>query len=143
MSPSRCLLVSLGVFLLLLSPAMVRGQSEAEIAYGEAKAAFEAAQFEKARDLLITASQTDVKNPDIHLLLGKAEYQLGNIEAAMAAWRRTLQLAPRQAYARRMLEVLTGQAIDADARLRIAAGLLQDGLLQPAARASRRHCPFP
>jgi tetratricopeptide (TPR) repeat protein len=139
MCPSRFLPVSIGVCLLVLSTAVAaRAQSEAEIAYGEAKTAFEAGQFDKARDLLVTASQTDVKSPDIYLLLGKAEYQLGNIEEAMEAWRRTLRLAPAQAYASRMLEVLTGQAVDADARLRIAAGLLQDGLLQPAANELAR-----
>jgi len=130
---SRMLVVSVAVLWAALAVAVpAQAQTEAELAYREAKAAIEKGELEKARDLLVTASQTDDKNPDIFLLLGKTEYQLGNVEKAIQAWRHTLQLAPKQAYAKRMLDALSGHVLDADVRLRIASGLLRDGLLKPA-----------
>ena len=130
---SRMLILSVTVTCAIWTAAVpARAQTEAELAYGNAKLLFEKGDWAQARDLLVAASQTDDKNPDIVVLLGKAEYQLGNVEKAMEAWRRTLQLAPKHAYARRMIDALSGQAMDVDVRLRIVAGLLRDGLLEPA-----------
>ena len=132
MYPSRLILLNVISLAWTLSAVSARAETEAEIAYGQAKAAYEAGQFAEARGLLRTASQTDRKNPDIFLLLGKAEYQLGGIEEAKDAWRQTLRLAPEQAYAKRMLEVLSAEAVDVDARLEIGEGLLRDRLLDAA-----------
>ncbi|MEK6233177.1 MAG: tetratricopeptide repeat protein, partial [Planctomycetales bacterium] len=120
--------------LLAVAAAPALGQSDAEKALDAARKSFAEEQFDKARDLLITASQTDAKNPDIRLLLGKAHYQLGELNEAMAAWRAVLRLAPNQAYAKRMLETLTGKTLDADARLQVVAGLLRDRILEPVPR---------
>ena len=49
------------------------------------------------------ATQTDPKNPEAFLLLGKAHYQLGELDEAIAAWQRTLKLAPEEPFADRML----------------------------------------
>jgi TolA-binding protein len=120
---ATCLLVATAL------PAL--GASDAEQSLDAARTAFDNGQFEKARDLLVTAAQTDAKNPDIRLLLGKSYYQLGELNKAMAAWRVTLQLAPKQAYALRMIDVLSGQALDIDTRLKVVAGLLKDRIYQP------------
>ena len=106
-------------------------QTDAEIALADARKAFAAEDFTNARDLLITAAQTDAKNPDIYLLLGKAHYQLGEVEQAMAAWRTTLRLAPQQAYAMRMLEVLTGHVVDVDTRLAVVVTLVEGEIYEP------------
>jgi len=120
---ATCLLVATAL------PAF--GASDAEQALDAARTAFDNGQFEKSRDLLVTAAQTDAKNPDIRLLLGKSYYQLGELNKAMAAWRVTLQLAPKQAYALRMIDVLSGQALDVDTRLKVVAGLLKNRIYQP------------
>ena len=114
-------------------PASAYAQSDAEIALNKARQAFGAAHFEQARDLLVTAAQTDAKNPDIHLLLGKSYYQLGDVEQAVKAWRTTIRLAPEQAYAKLMLAKLRGADVDVKTRLAIAAALLRDRLYQQAA----------
>jgi TolA-binding protein len=132
MSFTRKCQLGLVVSCLLLAVAgPAHGQPDAEKALDAARVAFDNGQFDQARDLLITAAQTDAKNPDIRLLLGKAHYELGEVGEAMAAWRATLQLAPQQAYAKRMLEVLTGQSLDIDTRLKIVASLLQDRIFDP------------
>ena len=123
--------VVVGFLTIISTPA--HAQSDAEIALGNARKAFAAEQYEQARDLLITAAQTDAKNPDIHLLLGKSHYQLGDIKQAMLAWQTTLRFAPEQAYAKRMLARLKGEAVDAKTRLALAEALLQDRLYQQAA----------
>ena len=112
--------------------APVYAQSDAQEAFQKAKVAFENDQFASARDLLVTASQTDAKNPDIFLLLGKAHYQLGDVDKAIVAWQRTLQLAPAQAYAKRMVTALQGKVIDVDVRIQIVKSLLADYLTKAA-----------
>jgi len=109
-------------------------QTEAERAYEQARAAFAEENFEQARDLLKTAVQTDAKNPDIFLLLGKSHYQLGEIEEAIAAWRKVLQLAPGHEYAKRMVETLTDQRKLAETRLATAGDLMSRGLVDAALR---------
>ena len=68
--------------------------------------------------------KTDADNPDIYLLLGKSHYQLGNVEQAIASWKTTLRLAPKQAYAKRMIANLQGTNVDVKTRLAIASALL-------------------
>ena len=76
---SRMLILSVTVTCATWAAAVpARAQTEAELAYGNAKLLFEKGDWAQARDLLVAASQTDDKNPDIFVLLGKAEYQLGN-----------------------------------------------------------------
>ncbi len=114
------------------SPGALWAQSDAEMALNNARTAFANEQFETARDLLKTAGQTDADNPDVFLLLGKAHYQLGEVDQAIAAWKRTLKLAPTQAYARRMVDVLQGKIVDTDLRIEVITSLLEDGLAQLA-----------
>ena len=112
---------------LATTPTTAMAQSDAEIALQKARAAFAVEQFTTARDLLITASQTDADNPDVFLLLGKAHYQLGEVDKAIAAWKKTLRLAPAQAYARAMVDVLQGKIVDIDARIQVVQELLEAG----------------
>ena len=121
------LALAAGFCLAGFSPTAV-AQSDAEIAMQKARTAFQGEQYTTARDLLITASQTDRENPDIFLLLGKAHYQLGDVDKAIVAWKRTLDLAPAQAYARRMVDALQGKLVDVDVRLNVVRALLSDGL---------------
>ncbi len=114
-------------FGLAFNPTAATAQSDAEIAFEKARTTFAEQQFATARDLLITASQTDADNPDVFLLLGKAHYQLGEVDEAITAWQQTLRLAPAQAYARRMVDVLRGKLVDIDARIRVVRELLDEG----------------
>jgi len=106
----------------------VWAQADAQAAFQKARAAFDAGKYDSARDLLISASQTDKNNPEVSLWLGKAHYQLGEIDRAMAAWKRTLQLAPDQAYAGRMLKVLRGHTAEMDVRIKLIETLMQENL---------------
>ncbi len=107
-------------------------QSDAEIALGKARLAFDAKNFSQARDLLVTASQTDGRNPDIFLLLGRAHYQLGDVAEAIDAWNQTLKLAPNQAYARSMVEKLQGRVDDFDTQLAVVASLIRQRVFDQA-----------
>ncbi|PHS10297.1 MAG: hypothetical protein COA78_11475 [Blastopirellula sp.] len=123
----NCKIASL-IVLFTLFASLAHAQSDAEIALDKARTAYVNEQFEQARDLLITAVQTAGNNPDIHLLLGKSYYQLGEVDKAILAWKNTLKLAPKQAYANRMVEKLTGQSVDPKVRLALASSLLNQRL---------------
>ena len=128
---SRCRtlsIVALTGCLFLTSVAQLHAQSDAEIALQNARAAFQAEQFERARDLSRTASQTDAKNPDVWLLLGKAHLQLGELDQALTAWRTLLRLAPGHEYARRMVTALEGRITDVDTRIKLAEVMISEGL---------------
>jgi len=124
------LLVGCLLSVLLVSPAI--SQSDAEIALKKARAAYQADQFEQARDLTRQASQTDDKNPDVFLLLGKAHFQLGELDQALTAWRRVVKLAPKHDYATRMVAALEGRLTDSDVRLKLVQKLVQENLLKSA-----------
>ena len=88
------------------SVSRLHAQADAQAAFAAAKKAFQQEDFTIARDLLAEASATDRNNPEVFLWLGKAHYQLGEIEEALTAWQRTLKLAPEQPYADRMLKAI-------------------------------------
>ncbi|MHB1034765.1 MAG: tetratricopeptide repeat protein [Pirellulales bacterium] len=112
--------------------SLALAQADAKKAYDDGKAAYQAGQYAQARDLLTAAAQTDPKNPEVFLLLGKAQYQLGAVDQAMAAWTQTLALAPEEPYAGQMLKVLRGQAADVETRLKLVELMLPENLPQPA-----------
>ena len=78
------------------SQALAQALTDAQQAFQGAKTAYDELRFSEARDLAQKASETDPKNPDVFLLLGKAHYQLGELDEAMAAWKQTLVLAPKR-----------------------------------------------
>ena len=129
---TRVILVALAA-----APSVAMAQAEAAKAFTDGKAAYEKGDFEKARELLTKASQTDVRNPEVFLWLGKAHYQLGQVDEAMAAWTRTLRLAPNEPYAKKMLQALRGQLVEADAKVRLVEALL-NARLYPAADSQAR-----
>lgn len=118
--------------LALTLPSRLQAQSDAEIALQTARAALEAEQFEDARDQARKASQTDAKNPDVWLLLGRAHFQLGELNDALNAWQTLLKLAPNHEYGRRMVAALEGQTANADTRLRFIATLVSEGMTSTA-----------
>ena len=107
-------------------PRAASAQSDAAAAYQEGKKAFDAGKFDKARDLFTKASQTDDKNPEVFLWLGKADYQLGAVGDAIAAWSRTQALAPEEPYSAQMLKALRGDAADAETTLTLLTALVDD-----------------
>jgi len=117
-------LLSLALIAATTSAALA--QADAQQAYQQAKTAYQAGNFAEARDLAQTASETDAKNPEVFLLLGKAHYQLGQIDEAMEAWKRTLALAPQEPFAQQMLLVLRGQITDADTRLKLIEAMMRE-----------------
>ncbi len=127
---------------LILAAAMLAGtafgQADALKAYEDAKAAFEAGRFAQARDLAETASRTDPRNPEIFLLLGKAHYQLGAVEKAVAAWKEAIALAPEEPYAKRMVEVLRGERRAIDSRIDLVRAMVKEGLFSPALKETTR-----
>lgn len=132
---SRCCKLSIvalaGCFLFSVA-AQSQAQSDAEIALNDAREAFATEQFERARELAGTASQTDGKNPDVWLLLGKAQYQLGQLDQALTSWRTVLKLAPNHEYARRMVTALEGRITDSDVLIQLAAAHVSKGLTKQA-----------
>lgn len=112
-------------------------QADAQQAYQKARDAYQAGNFAEARDLAGTAAQTDPQNPEVFLLLGRAHYQLGELDEAMAAWQRTLKLAPEEPFATRMLAALRGETAEADARVQLLEMFIQERLFPPAMRLWR------
>ena len=113
-------------------------QADAQQAYQQAKTAFEAGKFDEACELAGKAAQTDTENPEVFLLLGKARYQRGRLKEAMAAWSKTLALAPGQPFAARMLDALRAAQVDAEARITLLEVLVREKLLAEAQRESGR-----
>lgn len=135
MSRTRKLpIVAITGCLFLTSAARLSAQSDAETALNDARKAYAANQFEVAHQSAHKASQTDADNPDVFLLLGKAHFQLGELDQAMVAWQTVLKLAPNHEYAQRMVNALQGRSSDADVRIRLSTRMVSDGLL-PAAQA--------
>ena len=120
------------VAFLAAAASVALAQADAQQGYQAAKAAFEAGKLADARDLAKKASQTDPKNPEVFLLLGKAHYQLGELDEALAAWQQTLKLAPEEPFAARMLAALRGETAEVDVRLRLIAVMIQERLFAPA-----------
>src|SRR5258706_755623 len=110
----------------------VWAQSDASAAYQQGKTAFAAGEYDKAREQFARASQTDPKNPEVFLWLGKAQYQLGHVDEAVRAWNTTLTLAPNEPYAAQMLKGLRGDLADAESTLALAEVLVKEGLDEPA-----------
>ncbi len=98
--------------------------AQAPAAFADGRKAYEAGLFQKARDLLLSASRTARRNPEVFLWLGKAHYQLGEVPEAIAAWQTTLRLAPGEPYAARMLKALRAEVTDLDVRIRLVEQLL-------------------
>jgi len=66
-------IVALTGCLLFSFAAGLQAQSDAETALKTARDAYQAERFDEARKFAASASQTDRKNPDVWLLLGKAQ----------------------------------------------------------------------
>ena len=120
-----------------LGSDLLCGQQDAAQAFRAGKTAFATGNFERARELFERASRTDRENAEVFLWLGRARYQLGDLDAALGAWRRTLTLAPDEPFAKRMVAALRKRDLDTDRRLGLIDALLRHGLLD-AARAECR-----
>jgi TolA-binding protein len=112
----------------------VWAQADAAAAFEQGKTAYAEGRFTEARDLFLKASQTDTRNPEVFLWLGKAEYQLGVVDKAIAAWTKTLKLAPEEPYAKKMLETLQGQLVEVDTRISLIEVMLKEKLFSAAKR---------
>jgi len=93
---------------LAASPSVVLAQADARAAFDAARQAYQAGDYQKARDQFLSASRTDTRNPEVFLWLGRSYYQLGQVTHAMEAWKTTLELAPDEPYAAQMLTALRG-----------------------------------
>ncbi|HEX2973771.1 MAG TPA: tetratricopeptide repeat protein, partial [Tepidisphaeraceae bacterium] len=112
--------------------------ADSRSAYDTGKTAYQAGDFEKAREQFLTASQTDPQNAEVFLWLGKAHYQLGSLNEAIAAWDATLKLAPQEPYAAKMLAALRGQLGQADTTSALIDVLLREHLYDPALLHARK-----
>ena len=125
----------LGLLLTLsLATVAARAQVDAQQAFQDARTQYDNGQFAVARELLVRAAQTDLRNPEVFLWLGRAHYQLGELDAALAAWTATLRLAPDEPFAAQMLAALRDETRDVGARTRLVEMLLRDRLLVAAAK---------
>jgi len=130
----RYMAVLIASLAISVTSGVALAQADAGAAFEQGKAAYASGQFTQARDLFQKASQTDVRNPEVFLWLGKAEYQLGAIEQAIEAWTRTLKLAPDEPYAKKMLESLRGQLVDVDTKISLVEVMLKERLYAEAKR---------
>ncbi|MCC6781515.1 MAG: tetratricopeptide repeat protein [Planctomycetes bacterium] len=96
--------------------ASLGAEQEAAEQFRQARAAYDAERFEAARDGFTRAAQTDPRNPEVFLWLGRAQYALAELDQALAAFRRALELAPGEPFATRMVAALSGVSRDATPR---------------------------
>ena len=122
----RAILAAAVAAVLGISVASAPAQTDARESYDLGKKAFVAGQFDKSRELLLSASQLDAKSPEVHLWLGKACYELGLLDEALTAWNRTLELAPEEAYAKKMVAALRGQAVSPDVTLAVVDVMIRE-----------------
>src|SRR5207253_11457293 len=121
-------LAGAAIFAAVLGAApAVWGQTDAAVAYQQGKTAYQAGEFDKARQLFTQASQTDTKNAEVFLWLGKAEYQLGHVNEAVTAWKTTLALAPNEPYAAGMVKALQGETADVQTTLAVVEAVVEEG----------------
>ncbi len=114
------------------SAHVVYAQVDAKAAFDSGKQAYAAGLYDKAAAQFTIATQTDNKNPEAFLWLGKSDYQLGKIDLAMAAWTRTLQLAPDEPYATKMIVALRSELSQPDSSMAVIDVLLAERLWDPA-----------
>jgi len=133
----RLLVFTFSTVILIGAASRAMAQADAQAAFQQAKAAYQAGKFAEARDLAAKAGETDPKNPEVFLLLGKAQYQLGELDDALAAWKKTLALAPQEPLAAKMIESLQSRRTDVDTRIKLVAALLAEKLFAPAADECR------
>ena len=114
-----------------LAPA-ARAQTEAERQYQEARQAYADSQYERARALLLSAVGMEPRNVDVLALLGQAHYALGDVSAAMSAWRQTVALAPEHPLAKRMVMALSGFESDVATRFQVIRAQLRASFLDAA-----------
>jgi len=126
------LLAICAVVILATDATVAMAQADAQQAYDQAKGLFADGNFDQARDLARQASETDPKNPEVFLLLGKAHYQLGELDEAITAWKETLALAPDEPFATQMLTVLRAKVTEADTWIRLVEALVEQELYSPA-----------
>jgi TolA-binding protein len=128
----RCIILILLTVVMGASSPFTFAQADAEATFEQGKVAYANGQFTKAQDLFQKASQTDNRNPEVFLWLGKAEYQLGALEEAIASWTRTLKLAPDEPYAKKMLQTLRGQLAEVETRITLIGVMLKEKLYPSA-----------
>jgi tetratricopeptide (TPR) repeat protein len=120
------------------SAQIVYAQADARAAFDTGKQAYNAGMYDKARESFLSATHTDPKNAEAFLWLGKADYQLGLVDDAIAAWTTTLKLAPDEPYSAKMLATLRGDLGKAENISALVDVLLNEGLYEPALGASER-----
>lgn len=120
------IVASLTAGVILAAPAPAWGENTLEAG----QKAYVAGQYERACDHLEMASRRTPKDPEIFLWLGKAHYQLGELSDAMAAWRKTLQLAPNEPYVKKMLTALRAEVENVDVRIMLLEQMIAANLHQ-------------
>jgi len=128
----RLSLVAILTGLVLVAPCAALAQVSAQEAFEAGQAAFDRQDFAEARDLFARATELDADDAAAFLWLGKAHYQLAEVDQAMAAWTRALQISPDESYSKAMLEALRGQAMEIDVRIRLIETLVDQSLADPA-----------
>jgi tetratricopeptide (TPR) repeat protein len=134
----RLTVLLLTAVLVVCATSELMAQADAQADYQKAKTAYAAGRFAEARDLAQKAADTDAKNPEAFLLLGKSHYMLGDLDDAMTAWKRTLKLAPEEKYSARMLEALQARRTDVDTRIKLLDAMIAEQLYTPASAESQR-----
>ncbi len=123
---------------IMAAASLALAQADAREAYQKAKTAYASGKFSLAAELAEDASKIDNRNPEVFLLLGKARYQLGQLDKAIAAWKTTLTLAPEEPFAAGMLNSLRKEKVGVDARIKLVEILIREKLFSQALRESTK-----
>jgi tetratricopeptide (TPR) repeat protein len=129
----RLVIGVLPAVILVAAASRAVAQADAQAAYRQAATAYQAGSFSEARDAAKRAAETDPKNAEVFLLLGKSHYQLGELDDALAAWKQTLALAPQEPFAAKMLEVLQARRADVQTRIHLVEAMVDERLFAAAA----------
>jgi TolA-binding protein len=105
-------------FCIALAPASLKADAAADLEKG--RAALQSGEVEAALPLLTSAAQDLPQSVESQLALGECYLKLGQVDKALAQYRKVLALSPEHAAAKRIVEGLTGNGRNYTERMEVA-----------------------
>jgi len=129
-------IIPISILLVLFVSAPLLAEQVAAESFNDGRKAFNEENYEQALALFLKARETDAKNPEVHIWLGKTYLALGQIDEAVKSWEEALALAPGNATLTAQLNALKGAKTDFDREMNVLEGLLEQQMYASAVKKS-------
>ncbi|MEX2140622.1 MAG: tetratricopeptide repeat protein [Pirellulales bacterium] len=117
-------------FCVALAPTALKADAAADLEKG--RAALQAGKVEAALPLLTSAAQELPQSVEAQLALGECYLKLGEVDKALAQYRKVLALSPEHAAAKRIVDGLTGSGRNYTERMEVARAFAKIGAFKSA-----------